>query len=253
MKRTSLIILISVLALLSCTPDNIIPKNKMSDIYYDFYMADRYLHDTQNSKLGDSVMVYIPIIESYGYTFEDYQATISYYLHKPEELTKIFKETEKKLKERRVWLEKAIAHSQSLSVRWELLDSLDIYGHPENTGNSYYRAMRLLFFKPDTLEISSPSIDSIILNHINSAYFLYDSLPGLYNDIRIVEYNEEKEVQDSLIKEDAPDNIIKLDKKVDIKKSVKEPETVNLLDDDDSEEERRSEKRLEQFRKTRKK
>ncbi len=192
MKRTLYILLISVVFVVACTPNDIIPRGKMADIYYDFYMADRYLESMSQLKLGDSVQIYIPIIEKHGYTFDEYKATVDYYLHKPEELTKIFKLTEAKVKQRRDYLENIISQTKEKNKRWKLLDSLDIYGDDNFKGNGHYRALRALFFKPDTLEVTSPTVDSTILNHISSAYFLYDSIPGLYDRIPLVKIKEER-------------------------------------------------------------
>lgn len=192
MKRTLYILLISVVFVVACTPNDIIPRGKMADIYYDFYMADRYLESMSQLKLGDSVQIYIPIIEKHGYTFDEYKATVDYYLHKPEELTKIFRLTETKVKQRRDYLENIISQTKEKNKRWKLLDSLDIYGDDNFKGNGHYRALRALFFKPDTLEVTSPTVDSTILNHISSAYFLYDSIPGLYDRIPLVKIKEER-------------------------------------------------------------
>ncbi|MBO7321602.1 MAG: DUF4296 domain-containing protein [Bacteroidales bacterium] len=193
MKRTLYILLISVVFVVACTPNDIIPRGKMADIYYDFYMADRYLESMSQFKLGDSVQIYIPIIEKHGYTFDEYRATVDYYLHKPEELTKIFKMTETKVKQRRDYLEEIISQTKEKNKKWKLLDSLDIYGDDNFKGNGHYRALRILFFKPDTLEITSPTLDSTILNHISSAYFLYDSIPGLYDRIPMIKLKEERQ------------------------------------------------------------
>lgn len=192
MKRTLYILLISVVFVVACTPNDIIPRGKMADIYYDFYMADRYLESMSQLKLGDSVQIYIPIIEKHGYTFDEYKATVDYYLHKPEELTKIFRLTETKVKQRRDYLENIISQTKEKNKKWKLLDSLDIYGDDNFKGNGHYRALRVLFFKPDTLEVTSPTVDSTILNHISSAYFLYDSIPGLYDRIPLVKIKEER-------------------------------------------------------------
>lgn len=192
MKRTLYILLISVVFVVACTPNDIIPRGKMADIYYDFYMADRYLESMNQLKLGDSVQIYIPIIEKHGYTFDEYKATVDYYLHKPEELTKIFRLTETKVKQRRDYLENIISQTKEKNKKWKLLDSLDIYGDDNFKGNGHYRALRALFFKPDTLEVTSPTVDSTILNHISSAYFLYDSIPALYDRIPLVKIKEER-------------------------------------------------------------
>lgn len=243
MKRTAFIIFLMAFTLLSCRPDGIIGREDMSDIYYDFYMADRYLNATNQNTLGDSVHIYIPIIEKHGYTFEEYQQTVNYYLHKPEELTKIFKLTEIKLKDRREYLENAIAYQKNQKKRWKLLDSLEVYGDGETNGNGYYRALRLLFFKPDTLEVTSPVIDSVILRHITSAYFLYDSLPHLYNKIEIPGHSEIEAHKDSVEKRSAI--------KITDKKPLKKEHAVIKESEEEEIHERRSNERLKRFSQTR--
>lgn len=186
MKRTIYILVLALIAVTSCRPDNIIDRDDLADIFYDFYMADRYVEATDQHDLGDSVRIYAPILKKHGYTFEEYQATIDYYLHKPEILTKTFKSVESRLKERKETLDNYIAKEAKKHRRWKLLDSLDTYGDDNVKGNGYYRALRLLFFKSDTMEVTSPTIDSIILNHITLPYFLYDSLPGMYDEVSFI-------------------------------------------------------------------
>ena len=240
MKRTLYILLISVVFVVACTPNDIIPRGKMADIYYDFYMADRYLESMSQLKLGDSVQIYIPIIEKHGYTFDEYKATVDYYLHKPEELTKIFRLTETKVKQRRDYLENIISQTKEKNKKWKLLDSLDIYGDDNFKGNGHYRALRALFFKPDTLEVTSPTVDSTILNHISSAYFLYDSIPGLYDRIPLVKIKEER--KDTI-------KLVQGIKKVPIKKEeAKNPERqVPPPTEETDEEEERLNSRLKRF------
>lgn len=240
MKRTLYILLISVVFVVACTPNDIIPRGKMADIYYDFYMADRYLESMSQLKLGDSVQIYIPIIEKHGYTFDEYKATVDYYLHKPEELTKIFRLTETKVKQRRDYLENIISQTKEKNKKWKLLDSLDIYGDDNFKGNGHYRALRILFFKPDTLEVTSPTVDSTILNHISSAYFLYDSIPGLYDRIPLVKIKEER--KDTI-------KLVQGIKKVPIKKEeAKVPERqVPPPTEETDEEEERLNSRLKRF------
>ena len=186
MKRTIYILVLALIAVTSCRPDNIIDRDDLADIFYDFYMADRYVEATDQHDLGDSVRIYAPILKKHGYTFEEYQATIDYYLHKPEILTKTFKSVESRLKERKETLDNYIAKEAKKHRRWKLLDSLDTYGDDNVKGNGYYRALRLLFFKSDTMEVTSPTIDSIILNHITLPYFLYDSLPAMYDEVSFI-------------------------------------------------------------------
>lgn len=232
MKRTIYILVFTVVAAISCRPDNIISKDDLADIFYDFYMADRYVESTDQHDLGDSVSIYIPILKKHGYTFDQYQATIDYYLHKPEELTKTFKLAESMLKERKEALDIYIAKEAKKHRRWKLLDSLELYGDQTVKGNGYYRALRLLFFKSDTMEVTSPTIDSIILNHITLPYFLYDSLPGMYDDVTFIVTSAEP--SDSLT-----DN--------GFNKPV--PKSLEEMEQTEDEDEERANKRLKNFNK----
>lgn len=188
MKRTLYIIFAFITLTVSCTPENIIDREDMANIYYDFYMSDAYLSDLDMMNLGDSVHIYIPIIEKYGYTFEQYQTSVDHYLHKPEILIKIFKEVEDRMKEREKALEIIVDKEYMQNIRWSLLDSLDRCADKNLKGNSMYRALNLIFFEADTPKVTSPEIDSAILNHIISPYYLYDTVPTMYDSITLEEY-----------------------------------------------------------------
>lgn len=73
MKRI-LSILLSLLALAGCARHKIIPDEKLAMIFRDAFLANAYLTDRQIR--ADSVRVYEPIFERYGYTTEDVQYTI---------------------------------------------------------------------------------------------------------------------------------------------------------------------------------
>lgn len=176
MKRTLHISFILALLLVSCTPNGIIDQDDMASIYYDFYMADKYLYTPYDESIADSMMIYHPIITNYGHTFEEYSNSVKYYLTKPDRFAKIYKEVARRLETRKKYLEEILNKKLGMSRRWYLLDSLDSYGDPALNGNSYYRSLRAIFFQSDTLRVTSPTIDSVIVNHITSPFFLYDSL-----------------------------------------------------------------------------
>jgi hypothetical protein len=211
----------------------VIPRDDMTDIYYDMYMSDRYFEAIGQEELGDSVNIYIPIIESHGYTYEKYLSTLEYYHHKPEEFTKIFKNIEKRLTARKEHLTDIVERERQIQKKWKLLDSLHIYGDTAIVGNGHFRALRLLFFKTDTMEVTSPTIDSVILNHITSPYFLYDSLPGLYDRVDFV---MNRKTPGDTIKAKSTLQKIKL-------------ETQALITDGDQEEQERSTNRINRFSK----
>ena len=69
----------------------------------------------------------------------------------------------------------------------KILEIGALEGETEST--EFYNGIlcRLLFFKADTPKVTSPVIDSAILRHIYSPYFLYDSLPALYDEVKFIE------------------------------------------------------------------
>lgn len=90
-------------SLLSCTERRrIIPRGIMADIYADMFLADQWLNDNPGErKRVDTMLFYDPIFKRYGYTFEDYDASVKHYLKDPEKFSKIFENASKKLQDER--------------------------------------------------------------------------------------------------------------------------------------------------------
>jgi len=85
-----------------CQPEGIIPKDDMAALFSEFYKADACI-DAANASFGrtvgmDSLRVYQPIIEQYGYTKEMFRSSVEYYLHRPDALNKIFNKVSARLK-----------------------------------------------------------------------------------------------------------------------------------------------------------
>lgn len=102
MKKIATIFLCCFLALAaSCTQKGIIPKKKMASIYADFYLMDQYLGaDRTMRKFADTTAVYKPVLRYYGYTAEDYFASVDYYLENSRDMAQILDMTEKILRKR---------------------------------------------------------------------------------------------------------------------------------------------------------
>lgn len=89
MKRPVLHIFLA--ALLSCTllschkEGEVIPRAKFSRIYADMLVADSWLKSTspQVRMHADSTAFYAPIFRKYGFSTEDYLASVDYYLNDP--------------------------------------------------------------------------------------------------------------------------------------------------------------------------
>ena len=102
MKRAALHILVvlsaALLLLGSCTRGRVIPRGKMVDIYADMFMADQWIkNDYKFRRMADTSLLYEPILESYGYTTDDYIKSVRKYMKDPERFSRILKRTAAKL------------------------------------------------------------------------------------------------------------------------------------------------------------
>lgn len=110
MKKIATIFLCCFLALASaCTPKEIIPKKKMASINADFFLMDQYLGaDRTMRKFSDTTAVYKPVLKFYGYTADEYFASVDYYLENSRDMAKILEMTEKILRKRQKTIMKRI-------------------------------------------------------------------------------------------------------------------------------------------------
>ena len=57
--------------------EKVIPRAKLSRIYAEMLMTDQWIQATPGVRLiADTSLVYAPILESYGYTTEDYMRSV---------------------------------------------------------------------------------------------------------------------------------------------------------------------------------
>lgn len=63
-----------LLGITSCSGPKVIPDKDLVNIFHDAYIANAYI--SENVKNSDSLYIYEPIFERYGYTMEDLQHTI---------------------------------------------------------------------------------------------------------------------------------------------------------------------------------
>lgn len=94
MNRGAYIALAVALALagaaVSCSGPKVIPPSKLSKIYRDMYVADQWLSDYRMFReAADSTLFYESIFEKYGYSTEDFNRSVEYYLDDPERFGRI--------------------------------------------------------------------------------------------------------------------------------------------------------------------
>ncbi len=90
-----------IFILFSCEPRvKVIPRDKLAEIYADMYASDQWVaSNPQERDLAETSWIYEPVFKKYGYTLEDYQKSVRYYLQDPEKYAKILTKTSKILKQ----------------------------------------------------------------------------------------------------------------------------------------------------------
>jgi len=102
MRRAAHIAVLAVVlaGLCACGHRNrIIPENKLVRIYHDMFLADQWVRDHPDARTDvDTTLLFDPIFHRYGYTFEDYDRTVQYYLDRSEQFVKILNRVETQLR-----------------------------------------------------------------------------------------------------------------------------------------------------------
>ena len=128
MKRFLHIVLVLALAT-ACRNPRIIPKDTLTDIYVDMFLADQQVReDNLPHQQMDSLLVYEAVFEKYGYDTDDYLRSVEHYLHDPERFTKVFEEVTRRLEGEVKSLDKIIEYNSWLAgkkaQKYPLVDSL---------------------------------------------------------------------------------------------------------------------------------
>lgn len=83
------------LLLASCgKKDRVIPKEKMAEIYAEMYVLDQWLDDNRSLRReADTSLVYAPVLDKYGYTYDDYLNSVDVYMKDPTRYSRILRRT----------------------------------------------------------------------------------------------------------------------------------------------------------------
>ncbi|HIZ87063.1 MAG TPA: DUF4296 domain-containing protein [Candidatus Coprenecus pullistercoris] len=177
-RKTFLIIytaILSLMALPSCDRrDGIIPKDVMSEIYYDIYMTDeaiktRYIF----RKMADTMMLYEPIFNKYGYTTEDYNRSVEYYLERPDKFEDVFQATKTMLEMRKSELNDILEAEGRRPRLWPLIDSLELYTADGIHAGMMFKYLRMMFFQADTALPMSPEPDTALLERPYNTFLIF--------------------------------------------------------------------------------
>ena len=92
--RYFLTALLAAFCLCACDKDGkVIPRKKFARIYAEMFLSDAWLTTAPSEARmqADTTAFYEPVFEKYGYTVEDYLASVSYYLQDPDRFSRILK------------------------------------------------------------------------------------------------------------------------------------------------------------------
>lgn len=165
--RHSLAVCIALAAVVlgGCNRPQTIPDNELIDIFHDAYLANAYLNSTFEEY--DSVLVYEPILERYGYTTEDLQHSIQTFSERKSALlSDLVAKTYRRLDE----------ESKAEARKVVILDTLDRVAQRTYTRMIYADSLIVAKELRDTSKLRI-TIDSLVPGEYNVSFsYLIDSL-----------------------------------------------------------------------------
>lgn len=129
--RPASVHILPVLLALSCLlagcahHGRVIPEEKFTRIYRDMFLADQWIRDNPRARVvADTTLFFDPILKRYGYTFEDYDRSVHYYLDHPEKYSKILSNASERLHRENERLEKEQQEKHEAEVERDRLHSI---------------------------------------------------------------------------------------------------------------------------------
>ena len=139
MRRAAHIVVLAVVLAVLCACGHrtrVIPEGKLVRIYHDMFLADQWVRDHPDNRTDvDTTLLFDPIFRRYGYTFEDYDHTVQYYLDHSERYVKILNRVETQLRKE--------GESLQLEANRQTAREVEL--------NKYRRAFRRKDFSTDSL------------------------------------------------------------------------------------------------------
>ena len=175
MKRFLHIVLVLLVAV-ACRGPRVIPKDTLTDIYTDMFLADQMVRDADIPRAQmDTMLLYEAVFEKYGYDTEDYLYSLRYYLKDPERFGKVFENVAKRLEGEVEALKKIVELRNRIASKrdadYPLVDSLlspfskeSVFvglARVERDTSRYPAWFRLAAVHEDTLMVSVDSLAAL--------------------------------------------------------------------------------------------
>ena len=171
-KALHIVVMLAVVAV-SCRGPRVIPKDDLTDIYYDMFLLDQQVReDPELWKQADTTLVYEAVFNKYGYDTDDYLLTLNQYLKDPERFARVLEDVSKRFQDQVAGLDKEIERLDRLAgllrVKQAPIDSiLSIFGRDSvyvglprvvRDSSRYGALFRLTEIRPDTLMVPADSV-----------------------------------------------------------------------------------------------
>ena len=185
--RHILLVCITALSLTSCDEKGVIPEDKLSEIYAEMLLTDQWMLSKPGLRsAGDTMLVYEPILNKYGYTSADYRKTMELYMHEPDKFAKILSETvtifERKLKaleERKLDLQKQKEYEEYKAQFYPNID----FNPVERMPYLFVTKPQVHFY--DTLAMKTDTVDLVF------KFVDYEVSDTTYDGIKMIIKSEE--------------------------------------------------------------
>ena len=85
----------------------VIPPKKLMKLYTEMYLADQWLRDKPDLRVAaDTTLFFDPIFRRHGYTFEDYNRSVHFYLDRPDKYGKLLNKAADRVRKESALLQK---------------------------------------------------------------------------------------------------------------------------------------------------
>lgn len=101
--RNGILVLAAIASIVACSGKRarVIPSDKLSEIYAEMFLVDQWIKaDRHLNRIADTMLVYEPVFNKYGYTTEDFRHTVEVYRATPGKFAKVFNTTATMLRTR---------------------------------------------------------------------------------------------------------------------------------------------------------
>lgn len=137
----------------------VIPEKKLIRIYTDMFLADQWVRENVEARtVADTTLFFDPIFKRYGYRFEDYDASVNYYVDHPVEYAEILTKASDRLRARSEALQAVLDAERE---REEELDSFRRLYHPSDFSEDSLRwAAEGIWWPDKTVTAEADSLEA---------------------------------------------------------------------------------------------